>query len=108
MSKPVKVKPLAWERFGWRVTGMKPYKLGAYLSYESVKMDVDALQARIAELEKDAARIEFLEKKYFGVDGEYMRDFGKSETVLMLSWLPTDRVSSSLRVTVDEAMKAAQ
>ena len=77
---------------------------GEWVSYADAKATVDALQARIAELKKDAARMDFLESRYFGIDWNY--DNGSQSTVLMLQWHVDHRVSASLRHTVDAAIKA--
>ena len=65
-----------------------------------------ALQERIDGLEKDAARMDFLEARHFGIDWNYERDHGKPTTVLMLQWHVDHRASASLRSTVDAAIKA--
>ena len=67
-----------------------------------------ALQARIAELEKDAARMDWVQKNLLSADFEYEYAPGKKRPALIIGWLANVSVGGNARKTIDAAIEAGK
>ena len=76
-----------------------------------VEKDRDAdfvlLQAadKIAALEADAARMDWIQKNLLCADWEYPQGEKKTQPVICISWPASVGISGNLRSSIDDAMK---
>lgn len=100
MSTP-DVAPVAWAR--WKFDKRAPvhfvaHPAGQWILHSEAKATVDALQARIDELEKAAARYRFIQPMFkvfsLNIDGQH-------------TWQPTGQIGRMRGATFAQAIDAA-
>ena len=69
--------------------------------------DLVLLQAadKIAALEADAARMDWIQKNLLCADWEYPQGEKKTQPVICISWPASVGISGNLRSSIDDAMK---
>ena len=68
--------------------------------------DIISTQAvRIAALEADAARMDWIQKNLLCADWEYPQGEKKTQPVICISWPASVGISGNLRSSIDDAMK---
>ena len=67
--------------------------------------DWEIEQARVAALEADAARMDWIQKNLLCADWEYPQGEKKTQPVICISWPASVGISGNLRSSIDDAMK---
>ena len=68
--------------------------------------DVKYIRAdKIAALEADAARMDWIQKNLLCADWEYPQGEKKTQPVICISWPASVGISGNLRSSIDDAMK---
>ena len=66
---------------------------------------INALFDKIAALEADAARMDWIQKNLLCADWEYPQGEKKTQPVICISWPASVGISGNLRSSIDGAMK---
>ena len=66
---------------------------------------INALFDKIAALEADAARMDWIQKNLLCADWEYPQGEKKTQPVICISWPASVGISGNLRSSIDDAMK---